>query len=212
METTWVIASTNSGKIRELRQVFQNQMNWGLSILSLDDIPGSPTIAETGNTFLENARLKAWGIAQHAKRPTLADDSGLEVAALGGEPGVFSARYAGTNFENRHDNDAANNQKLLAEIKNIPENKRQARYVCVLVLADPATGHEWVFEGECRGEIVTTPRGQEGFGYDPYFFLPERGCTMAEIPIAEKNLFSHRGQAVKKLLDFLPQLLIQASR
>jgi len=210
MDSTWVLASTNSGKIRELRQVFQAHEHLGLSILSLSDIPGAPAIAETGNTFLENARLKAWGIAHHAKRPTLADDSGLEVFALGGEPGVFSARYAGTDFENRHDNDEANNQKLLTEIKNIPEGKRQARYVCVLVLADPKTGHEWVFEGECRGEIVVDRRGQEGFGYDPYFFLPERNCTMAEVPLAEKNLFSHRGRALKQLLEALPQLVSEA--
>lgn len=207
MDRTWVLASTNQGKVRELRHLFEQLPNNPISLLALTDLADAPTIAETGTTFLENARLKAWGIAHHTKRPTLADDSGLEVAALQGAPGVYSARYAGTSFVDRHANDDANNQKLIAEIQKIPEDKRQAQYRCVLVLADPTTGHEWVFEGACVGEICLSPQGSEGFGYDPYFFLPDRGCTMAQIPLAEKNQFSHRGKALKHLLDFLPHLI-----
>ena len=149
-------------------------------------------VDETGGSFEENARLKATVLARESGLLTLADDSGLEVDALGGEPGPLSARYAG---EDATDEDRIN--YLLAKLKDVPEEKRTARFRCVIAIAAP-DGTVELCSGECRGFITTTPRGEYGFGYDPVFYLPELGKTMAELPPEEKNRISHRAKAAEK--------------
>lgn len=179
----------------------------GYRVLSAADA-GLPEVEETGATFAENARLKALSAAIHARVPALADDSGLEVDALGGRPGVHSARYAGEGAA-----DAANNAKLLDELRGAPLERRTARFVCAMALAAPApvpgrafTGGAAVlveFRGELPGRIALEPRGKYGFGYDPLLELPERGQTAAELTLAEKNRISHRGRALAQVVDWL---------
>ena len=183
-----LIASQNPGKIREYRAMLEPL---GYVVRSLLDYPDFPEIAETGSTFAENARLKAEAVFRRFRMPCLADDSGLEVDALGGRPGVFSQRYSseGTAPENR--------AKLLAEMQG--KKDRRARFVCVIVHHSEESGFR-EFRGTCEGEILSSPKGSNGFGYDPLFFLPEKGKTMAELPEAEKNAISHRGKALTQLL------------
>lgn len=191
-DETIVVASKNAGKVREIAAVFAKE---GVRVKSLADFPSVPTVAESGSTFEENARLKADGYAKALELPVLADDSGLMVDALGGQPGVFSARYAGKGH-----NDAANNAKLMAALAEVPEDKRTATFKSTLVFAkpnEPAT--DLVVTGEVHGLIVGLPKGENGFGYDPYFFLPELGKTMAELTESEKNAVSHRGNALRAL-------------
>ncbi len=187
-----IIATTNRGKTKEfaelLKGVFEN-------IFSLIDFDSVPSIVEDGKTFGENALKKARTVAGFTGRTTLADDSGLEVEALGGRPGIFSARYAGENA-----GDKQNINKLLQELSDKAD--RNARFVCSLALVFP-DGQEIVAEGTCEGIIVDEPRGEGGFGYDPVFFLPELGKTMAELAPHEKNLVSHRARAVKALVLYL---------
>jgi XTP/dITP diphosphohydrolase len=191
-----VLASSNAGKVREFAAL--------LSARNIDLMPqsafGIVTPAETGRTFLENALLKARHAARLAGLPALADDSGIEVDALGGRPGVWSARYAG-----EHASDADNLQLLLHELAGVPEGRRGARYRCVLVFvraaADPGP---IVTEGVWEGRVLTAARGAGGFGYDP-LFQPE-GCELsaAQLPAAQKNAISHRAQALRALLAALP--------
>ena len=155
-----------------------------------------PEIEETGLTFIENALLKARNAAQHTGLPVIADDSGIEIPALHGQPGIYSARYAGNGAS-----DEANLYKLIEEIKKLPEERRQARFVCLMVFLhhaeDPAP---LIAEGIWNGIAVTDPKGKNGFGYDPMFYVPTHQCTSAELPPDVKNSISHRGQALQKLI------------
>jgi len=148
---------------------------------------------ETGSTFEENATLKAHAVMERFNLPTIADDSGLQVDVLYGQPGVYSARYAGDH------NDAANNAKLLSELGGVPMEKRTARFVSTLVFANPKNDQDLVVEGEVKGLIKTVPQGDDGFGYDPLFYIPELDKTMAQMTVEQKNQISHRGNAIKKL-------------
>jgi len=188
-----VVASNNPGKLREFSAL--------LAPLGWETIPqkdlGVPECEEPHGTFVENALAKARHAAALTGLPALADDSGLCAHALGGAPGVYSARFAG-----EPKSDERNNEKLVAELADKPD--RRAHYVCVLVFVRHADDPQPVIaEGEWHGEIVDSPRGEGGFGYDPYFFLPDAGMTVAELDAAEKNRRSHRGQALALLVDRL---------
>jgi XTP/dITP diphosphohydrolase len=172
-----------------------------LEILSLNQYPHAPDVEENGSTFLENALIKAEAIAGYTGMPVLADDSGLEVDHLGGGPGIFSARYAGAGAT-----DEENNRKLLGALEDVPLPQRGAAFRCVLVLYLPQGGQH-VFEGQWRGRIGEDFRGSHGFGYDPLFYLPELGKTVAEMTAEEKNKLSHRSQAVHKLRKYLQSVL-----
>ncbi len=181
-----LVASANRGKVSEYRSLLD-----GLDIefLSVQDAGISRDVDETGSTYEENARLKAVTCAAQSGLLTLADDSGLEVDALGGEPGVRSARYAGERAT-----DAERVAYLLQKLEGVPSEHRGARFVCVIAIATP-DGEVTFCRGECPGSIVTEPRGDRGFGYDPAFLLPELGVTMAELAPEVKNRLSHRGRA-----------------
>ena len=174
----------------------------GFDLRSVAEYPGIPEIVETGTTFEANARLKALAVAKAAGAWALADDSGIEVDALGGRPGVYSARYAGEPPD-----DAANNRKLIAELRGVPPGRRTARYRAVIAVADPKRVL-CVAEGACEGRIQDEPRGTGGFGYDPHFLLPDRGLTMAELPAEEKNRISHRGVAIRAVFGALQKMMI----
>ncbi|WP_298148792.1 RdgB/HAM1 family non-canonical purine NTP pyrophosphatase [Flavobacterium sp.] len=196
---TLFFASANANKVRELQQIFPPSYE----LKSLLDLTEVPDIPETATTFAGNALLKVEYLSEHYGVLGFADDSGLEVAALNGAPGVYSARYAG-----EHGNATANIEKLLCELQN--ESNRAARFVTVIALKLPEGVH--YFEGEIRGTITTELRGQEGFGYDP-IFIPEGSTrTFAEMSKDEKNAISHRGRAVRKLLDFLEQRALNESK
>ncbi len=184
------LATTNPGKLRELKRGLA-PLGW--EIVTPEEIPYDPP-AETGMTFEDNAMLKAASAAQQTGLPALADDSGLEVDALGGEPGVYSARYGGFT------RDVDRNLYLLERLKGVPPEERTARFVAVLVLAYP-DGHLEVYRGETEGLILEAPRGHLGFGYDPLFYVPEAGRTFAEMLPGEKARYSHRGKALRALLE-----------
>jgi len=190
-----VLASANAGKVREINQLLAGL---DITVIAQSDL-GVPAVEETGLTFVENAILKARNAAHHTGYPAIADDSGLEVDALGGAPGVHSARYAGDAAD-----DAANIAKLLAALEDVPEADRRARFQCVMVYlrhaADPVP---LIAQGTWEGRIARAPRGTNGFGYDPVFVVPTHGCTAAELPPDVKNALSHRGQALRALLAAL---------
>jgi len=189
-----VLATGNPGKLREFRGLLA-----GLPVdLQPQSAFGVLPPEETGETFLDNALLKARHAARATGTAALADDSGLEVDALGGAPGVRSARYAGAGAD-----DAANNAKLVAALAGLPLTARRARYRCVLVFLASADALPVIAEGRWEGVIVAAPRGSGGFGYDPYFFLPELGLTVAELSPADKNRLSHRGIASERLVRAL---------
>ena len=197
-----VFATRNRGKLVELRELLP-----GVDVRSLDDIH-VPDVVEDADTFAGNAAKKAREVSQATGLPALADDSGLEVDALGGAPGVYSARYAGAG----HD-DAANNKKLLAELAGVPAEKRTGRFHSVLALADvtgPLGNDVITADGTCEGTILDAPRGTGGFGYDPLFFSPELGMTFAEAGVGPKNDLSHRARAMRamkpRLLEYLARL------
>jgi XTP/dITP diphosphohydrolase len=169
----------------------------GLRFLSLNDFPRIPEIEEDGKTFTENALSKARFYSAYFDQLTLADDSGLEVEALQGKPGIHSARYAGKRASSQE-----NNRKLLREMEGIPTSKRGARFKCVMALVS-ADGREVLTEGACSGRIGFKEVGRRGFGYDPLFILPNHGKTMAQLSIEEKNRISHRGKALRKLRKLL---------
>ncbi|MDK9723974.1 MAG: RdgB/HAM1 family non-canonical purine NTP pyrophosphatase [Sterolibacteriaceae bacterium MAG5] len=190
-----VLASNNAGKLREFAQL--------LATLDFEVLPQAqfnvPEAEEPHFTFVENALAKARHAARLTGLPALADDSGICVSALGGEPGVHSARYAG-----EPKSDERNNQKVIAELQG--KTDRRAHYVCVLVFVRHADDPQPVIaEGEWHGEIIDTPRGENGFGYDPYFLVPEKGLTAAELPAADKNAMSHRGKALARLIEQLKE-------
>jgi len=200
---TLLLATGNRGKIREFRALLSNVP--GLTLLAPEDVGGIPAVIEDGETFEHNARKKAVEIALDKRLAVLSDDSGLELDALGGRPGVRSARYAG-----EHANDAANNQKLIAELASVPESERGARYRVVLAFADPrASGEPFVHveHARCEGRMRLHPAGDGGFGYDPYFEPEGYRCTMAELPADEKNRISHRARAALAMQGFLRQYL-----
>lgn len=186
-----VLASGNRGKVREIAALLADM---GIEILPQSDFD-VPEADETGLTFVENAILKARNAAAHTGLPAIADDSGLEVDALDGAPGVHSARYAGPNAT-----DAVNNARLLSNLAGVPEAARTARFRCLAIFLrhqnDPAP---ILAEGVWEGRILEVPRGGSGFGYDPVFFVPALGCTSAELAPEEKNRLSHRGQAIRVL-------------
>lgn len=184
-----VISSRNREKKRELKALLKGLE---IKILDLSDFPGVPIVKEIGKTFEMNAKAKAVKIAKFTKRLTLADDSGLVVNALGGKPGVRSARFAGDNATY-----GENNRKLLKLLKGVPKQKRGAKFVSVIAIADPK-GIVGAVRGECSGRITLGPRGTKGFGYDPIFFSPRFNKTFAEISPSQKNSISHRGRALKK--------------
>ncbi|ARJ42482.1 non-canonical purine NTP pyrophosphatase [Pantoea alhagi] len=188
-----VLATGNPGKVRELADLLAD---FGLNIVAQTDL-GVESAEETGLTFIENAILKARHAAQVTGLPAIADDSGLAVDTLGGAPGIYSARYAGEAASDRQ-----NLEKLLDALQDIPEGQRQAQFHCVLVYLRHATDPTpLVCHGSWRGEIIRTPTGVGGFGYDPIFYLPELGKTAAELSKAEKLAVSHRGQALTLLLE-----------
>ena len=186
-----VLASGNPGKLRELSAIL-GELGYQLHAQSEFDVD---EVAETGTTFVENAIIKARHAAALTGLPALADDSGIEVDALDGAPGVYSARFSGADAD-----DAANNALLVEQLRDIPAAQRTARYRAVIVLmrhaADPSP---LICEGSWEGMIQLEPAGNGGFGYDPYFFLPDRGCTSAQLSASEKNRLSHRGAALEEL-------------
>ena len=185
-----VLATSNLGKVEELKELLQPL---SLEIYSLQDFPGLKLPPETGRTFEENAILKARFVSSLTGLTALGDDSGLEVEALGGAPGVYSSRFAGEGAT-----DTQNNEKLLGLLKGYPEEKRRARFRCVLALCTPE-GDIYTGEGTLEGVITEEPRGNHGFGYDPVFLLPEAGKTLAELEPRVKNNLSHRARALKAL-------------
>ncbi|MBS0612914.1 MAG: RdgB/HAM1 family non-canonical purine NTP pyrophosphatase [Proteobacteria bacterium] len=193
-----VLASGNAGKLREL-----NALLTGLDLQLVSQVElGIPAVEETGTTFEGNALLKARHAAGAARLPAIADDSGIEVDALNGAPGLYSARYAGPDAD-----DAANNAKLLRALQDVPEAARTARYRCVLAFVRYADDpYPLLAQGSWEGRIIDSPRGSGGFGYDPYFWLPQRGCTAAELEAGEKDHLSHRGQAMRRLRAALERL------
>lgn len=199
---TLVMATRNAGKIRELEALLADS---GVRLLSLADFPHLPEIPEEGATFAENAAAKALAVARLTNHPALADDSGLMVDALGGAPGVFSARYAMARTAPRPPTDADNWGKLLDELKNVPQGERGARFVCELALAWP-DGRLLRARGECAGVIALAPQGDTGFGYDPVFWVPEYGATMAQLGPEIKNQISHRARALAAFKNLLPAL------
>jgi XTP/dITP diphosphohydrolase len=185
-----LFASTNSNKVAEVRAILASR---GVSVIGLGDVSDAasrPEPVEDGETFADNARIKAVYYARATGRWTLADDSGLEVDALGGEPGVLSARYAGAGGT-RAERDAANNRKLLKALAAVPDEKRTARFVCAMCLADAEGRVAAETRGTVEGVMGREPRGHNGFGYDPLFVLPHLGCTSAELPTEQKNARCH---------------------
>jgi len=193
-----LIATRNAGKLREVASILQGLP---IELVTLAVYPEAPEAIEDADTFEGNARKKALHYARLTKEWTLADDSGLEVDALGGAPGVWSARYAGGPG-----NDAANNAKLIRALEAVPDDKRSARFRCVVALATPGEVVA-VAEGSFEGRIVEQARGTNGFGYDPHFFVPEQGMTSAEMPPALKNRVSHRAKALERIRPRIVELV-----
>jgi XTP/dITP diphosphohydrolase len=193
-----VFASGNEGKVREIREMLEDV---GIELVSLSNYAGVPKIVEDGKSFLENALKKAKIVSEFTGETVLADDSGLQVEVLAGEPGIYSSRYAGEKAT-----DEENNSVLLAKLKNIPQEKRTAFFRCVLVLYRRDGSYDY-FEGKWNGQIIDEQRGNNGFGYDPIFWVPELKMTAAELPAEIKNRISHRGQAVAQLKKALGERL-----
>jgi XTP/dITP diphosphohydrolase len=190
-----VLATGNAGKVREINELLADK--------AIEVIPQStfkvPEAEETGLTFVENALIKARNAAVHTGLPAIADDSGLEVDTLQGAPGIYSQRYAGAGAADRE-----NLEKLLAELDDLPDEQRGARFQCVMVYLRHAHDPTPVIcQGTWEGRILFAPRGNNGFGYDPVFYVPTHGCSSAELPPEIKNHLSHRGQALRKLVAAL---------
>lgn len=198
-----VLASGNAGKLREFSALFSEHFaDQQIELIPQNQLSVEEA-EETGLSFVENAILKARNAARQTGLPALADDSGIEVDAIQGAPGIYSARYAQrSGYDGKESGDSANNAMLLQALKDIPDTGRSARFQCVLVYmrhADDPTPQ--VFQGAWEGRIVRNPEGQQGFGYDPLFFVESEGCTAAELSKERKNQLSHRGQAIKQLLS-----------
>ncbi len=203
---TIILATRNPGKLKEIQQVLGEL---GMRIVSLNEVGEIREPAEDGRTFAENARKKGLYYARATNQWSLADDSGLAIDALDGAPGVRSARYAADQCPQNADRDTidrTNNTRVLEELRNVPDEKHTARFICHLTLASP----EKILietQGTIEGIITHSPCGSNGFGYDPLFFVPELGCTMAELDPEEKNRISHRGKAVRRFKHLLTDLL-----
>ncbi|MGI6712172.1 MAG: XTP/dITP diphosphatase [Bacillota bacterium] len=195
--TKIIVATRNEGKIREFKSLLENK-HW--IVYSLKDFPHVEVPEENGRTFRENALIKAAAVASSTGMVALGDDSGLEVDYLDGSPGVYSARFSGEEA-----NDQKNNEKLLGLMSGVPEAMRRARFRCVIAIVNP-WGETHFCEGVCEGIIASEPAGNNGFGYDPLFWLPQYKKTMAQLSMEEKNLISHRSQAFKKALVILEKL------
>ncbi|MCY4131444.1 MAG: RdgB/HAM1 family non-canonical purine NTP pyrophosphatase [Nitrospira sp.] len=193
-----VLATGNRDKQREMKAFLRDL---GVTIRTLDEFPGAPVVLEDGETCRANAGKKAVEIAMFTGTLALADDTGLEVDALGGQPGVFAARYAGPQATY-----ADNCRKLLDELEGVPSDQRGARFLTVVAISDPSSSVEFV-EGVLRGRIADHCSGGHGFGYDPVFMLPELGKTLAELTLDQKNQISHRGRALAKAKDVLKRIL-----
>ena len=198
MRPKLLLATNNQAKVREYKSLLRNLP---FELITLAEKGITTVVDEVGESLEENARLKASALATESQLLALADDSGLEVDALGGEPGRLSARYAG---EGASDRDRV--KYLLSRLKDVPWQKRSARFRCVIVVATPGGEVEFC-SGECQGVITFEPRGEEGFGYDPVFYLPELDKTMAELPLETKNQVSHRGQAAREVCRVLQRLM-----
>jgi len=196
-----LVATKNKGKLREFQKIMEDL---GLTLVSPDTLGLELSLVEDGATFTENAAMKARAYAEASGLPTLADDSGLEVDALGGRPGVLSARYAGEGAS-----DAERRRRLLAELAGVPDAERIARFRCAMALV--WNGALYVTEGSVEGMIAREERGSGGFGYDPVFVVPELGRTMAELAADEKNAISHRGKAARAMRAVLMALLRERS-
>ena len=194
-----LLATSNPGKVREYRFLLDGL---GYQITTLPEQGITEVVTESGNSYEQNARLKAIAYARLSQFTTLADDSGLEVDALDGEPGVQSARFAGKSAT-----DAERVSFLLAKLTGVPWEKRTARFKCVIAIVTPEGKSELCY-GDCQGIIALEPKGQKGFGYDPVFYLPEIGKTMAELPLEMKNQISHRARASQKARQVLQRLPI----
>ncbi|MFC1969690.1 XTP/dITP diphosphatase [Chloroflexota bacterium] len=194
-----LLATSNAGKIREYRFLLDG-LRYQITTLAEQGI--TKVVTESGSSYEQNAQLKAVAYARLSQLTTLADDSGLEVDALNGEPGVRSARFAGESAT-----DAERVSFLLAKLNGVPREKRTARFKCVIAIATPEGQSELCY-GECQGMIALEPKGKKGFGYDPIFYLPEIGKTMAELPLEMKNQISHRAQASQKARQVLRRLPI----
>lgn len=194
------IASGNAHKIGEFSEMFASA-GLDFKVMGANALGGMPECEENGESFAANALIKARALARIApqKSYVMADDSGIVVDYLNGEPGVRSARYSGVSGK---DADSANNAKLLSELSGVPDENRTARFICAIALISP-DGRENIFEGKFEGFINRGAKGEGGFGYDPLFYVPEKGMTSAEISASEKNEISHRGKAFKLLFQFL---------
>jgi XTP/dITP diphosphohydrolase len=192
-----MVGTTNRGKLVEIQRILSGL---DLDLTPLTDLPQAPEIVEDGLTFRDNAIKKARTVAGWSGQLTLAEDSGLEVAALGGQPGIYTARFGGPGLSSRE-----RCLYLLQQMRHVPDHERQAAFRCVAVLMDPA-GHMAVREGRCSGVIGHELRGEGGFGYDPIFLLPEKGCSLAELSPEAKDLVSHRAQAVRAMIPLLTTL------
>ena len=195
-----VVATRNKKKLEEIRALLSDMPIEVLSLLDFPDIPETP---ETGSTFSENAELKAKAAAQATGLVALADDSGLEVDALGGQPGILSNRFAGPEATDRD-----KYMHILELLEGVPDEERTARFRAAVAIATPK-GETVLVEGTCEGRVAREPRGENGFGYDPIFYLPDLGLTMAELPASEKNLISHRAHALQAAKKVLRQLIIE---
>lgn len=193
-----LIATGNAGKVQEFAHLLGSLP---LQLVSLQDVGITSEVPETGDTFAENALLKARGYAALSGLLTLADDSGLEVDALAGAPGVQSARYGGPGLDDR-----GRYELLLRHLQGVPDERRTARFRCIIAIVAP-DGREATVSGACEGHITHTPRGQHGFGYDPVFMVDQEGSTMAELPPERKNAISHRAAAARAALPLLQQWL-----
>lgn len=189
-----IFATGNENKLREIRQITENM---GIEIVSMKDAGYYTEVEETGTTFEENAYLKASAIAKKCNLPTLADDSGLEIDYLNKEPGIYSSRFMGEDTPY-----SVKNAELLRRMEGVPDEKRTARFVCAICLVRPDGSSETV-KATMEGRVAYKIAGENGFGYDPIFFLPERGCTSAELSPEEKNEISHRGKALRMMRDIL---------
>ncbi len=198
-----VLATRNKGKVEEIKALLSDLE--GLEVLSLLDFPEDAVgeIKEIGSTFEENAYIKAFTVAKALGLPALADDSGLEVDALGGKPGVRSARFGGEGVS-----DEERNKKLLSLLENVKSPHRTARFRCCMVLVVPPEFEKYSTEGVCEGTIAEKPKGKHGFGYDPIFYLPQFQKTMAELTKEEKNKISHRGKALMKMKEIIRSVLL----
>ena len=194
-----VLASRNKGKIEEIREMLADLP---VEVVGVDAYPEVPEIEETGESFVENAVLKAKAVAEAIGEMVLADDSGLVVDVLGGEPGIYSARYGKPGWTDRD-----RYEYLLSKVSHYPFSERTARFISVIAVVDPACNRIETAEGRIAGIIADKPAGTNGFGYDPIFFLPEYGKTMAELPEAEKNRISHRANAIQAIKPVLKAML-----